>query len=138
MGPTNAGLQEASGRGNVWAHTENGYQPGMGLRGDGAGSDGRRSSVWDEPVPLENHDLCRCWSTTTRELQSCLGVAVEHLDFGQLQRFVRTWHEVDQRYGPNRRAEANAALAAAVGELLKENLTESVGAGTAVMTAEVR
>jgi hypothetical protein len=103
----------------------------MGLCGVGDGSDGRRSPVWAEPVPRDNHDLCRCWSTTTRELQSCLGAAVEHLDFGQLQRFVRTWHEVDRRYGPDRRAEANAALAAAVGELLEENLTETAGAGTA-------
>jgi hypothetical protein len=99
-------------------------------------------------VPPRDDARCRCWSTTTQELQSCLGVAIEHLDLRQLQRFVRIWHEVDQRYGPNRRAEANAALADSVRVLLGEESVRLAGGGavdqvagghqTIALSAEVR
>ena len=90
------------------------------------------SGMRDAPVPPQTHQRCRCWNTTTQELQSSLGVAIEHLDFGQLHRFVRTWHEVDQEYGPDRRAEANAVLAATVRDLLGEDSARLAGVAAEV------
>lgn len=88
---------------------------------DLAVSASRRSSLRDESVSPGDRGRCRCWQTTTAELQSFLGAAIEHLDFNQLHRFVRSWHEVDQQYGPDRRVEASAALAQTVRELLGQS-----------------
>jgi hypothetical protein len=80
---------------------------------------------------------CRCWETTTAELQAYLGSACGRLEVGQLRRFVRAWHdiwhEVEDRVdgqGAERQREAEYALAAAVQELLAEYDT-ATGADTA-------
>lgn len=88
---------------------------------DSAVSGSRRSWLRDGSAPLDGGGRCRCWHTTTHELQSFLGAATEHLDFNQLHRFVRRWHEVHQQYGPNRGTEASTALAQTVRELLGQD-----------------
>lgn len=111
------------------------------------GSPSRGSGTRDAPITQRSHQWCRCWNTTTRELQSCLGMAVEHLDLGQLHLFVRAWHEVHEQYGPDRRAETNAVLAGAVKDLLGEGSARLTDGGAeapvgtrpmAVPLAEVR
>lgn len=73
---------------------------------------------------VDRVSTCRCWNTTTSDLQAYLGsVAASSLDLGQLRRFVRAWHEVEQRYGPERVVEANAALSAILQGLLAEAQT---------------
>lgn len=72
---------------------------------------------------VDRVSTCRCWNTTTDELQAYLGSVAGSLDVGQLRRFVRAWHEVEQRFGAERVVEADAALAAAVQALLVEART---------------
>ena len=74
-------------------------------------------------LDVDRVSTCRCWNTTTGELQAYLGSVADSLDVGQLRRFVRAWHEVEQRYGPERAVEADAALTAAVQALLAEART---------------
>ena len=89
---------------------------------DSAVSGSRLSWLSDGSAPLDGGGRCRCWHTTTHELQSFLGAATEHLDFNQLHKFVRRWHEVHQQYGPNRATEASTALAQTVRELLGQDV----------------
>lgn len=72
-----------------------------------------------EPRPR----TCRCWETTYGQMQAYLGSNLTRFDTGQMYRFVRAWHDVDQEFGPDRRAEAEAALFAVVTSLVGEMRT---------------
>ena len=56
-------------------------------------------------------------------MQAYLGSNLTRFDAGQMYRFVRAWHDVDQEFGPDRRAEAEAALFAVVTSLVGEMRT---------------
>jgi hypothetical protein len=69
----------------------------------------------------EVNNRCRCWDSTAAEMAEHLGAHLAELDAAQLYRFVRAWHEVDGRYGPERRGEAADALGELVRGLVREN-----------------
>ena len=86
-----------------------------GLGADQYGNTDMMVHVTSDRVALP----CRCWNTTTAELQKYLGSAIGSLDISQLRSFVQAWHEVEQDYGSEREVEAHAALAAILQGILQ-------------------